>query len=95
MIETYFTQCEQILQAFPNIQSSTLTTKHYNARQGYISGSILFETGCRLEFVEVKDMDRPAKITYRYQYMVQQDVCLFRYDNAPHPPSRCANVSAS
>ncbi len=84
MIEIYFTQLEQILQAFPNIQSSTLKTKRYNEKQGYISGSITFETGCRLEFVEVKDMDRLAKIKYRYQYMDHGDICLFRYDNALH-----------
>ena len=84
MIDTYFTQLEQHLQAFPNIQTSTLTKKRYNAKQGYISGSIRFATGYRLEFVEVKDMDRPAKVKYRYQYMDQQDVRIFRYDNAPH-----------
>ncbi len=84
MIETYFTQLEQILQAFPTIQSSMLKTKRYNAKQGSVSGSITFETGCRLEFVEVKDMDHPTKIKYRYQYMDQDDICLFRYDNAPH-----------
>ena len=84
MIDTYFTQLLQILQTFPNIQSSTVKTKRYNGKQGYISGSIHFETGCRLEFVEVKDMDRPEKVKYRYQYMDHQNVCLFRYDNAHH-----------
>ena len=84
MIDAYFTQVEHVLQAFPNIRSSTLTTKRYNAKQGYIKGSIDFETGCRLEFVEVKDMDCLAKIKYRYQYMNPQEACIFRYDNAPH-----------
>ena len=84
MIERYFTQLEQQLQAFPAIQTSTLTKKRYNAKQGYISGSIRFDSGYRLEFVEVKDMDRPAKVKYRYQYMRPHDACIFRYDNAPH-----------
>lgn len=26
------------------------------AKQGYVSGSLLFDNGCRLEFVEVKDV---------------------------------------
>ncbi len=87
MIDAYFAQVEQTLQAFPHIQSSTLTKKRYNARQGYISGSLLFANGHRLEFVEVKDVDRPSKVKYRYQYyqyMDQQNVCIFRYDDAPH-----------
>jgi len=84
MIDAYFAQIEQTLQAFPHIQSATLTKKRYNARQGYISGSLLFVNGYRLEFVEVKDVDRSSKVKYRYQYMDQQDVCIFRYDDAPH-----------
>jgi hypothetical protein len=84
MIDAYFAQIEQTLQAFPHIQSSTLTKKRYNARQGYISGSLFFVNRYRLEFIEVKDVDRPSKVKYRYQYMDQQDVCIFRYDDAPH-----------
>ena len=86
MIAAYFMEVEQVLQEFPNIQSSTLRKKQYNSRQGCISGSVEFETGCRLEFMELKDTDRSAKIKYRYQYMDQRNACLFRYDNAPHHP---------
>ena len=84
MIDQYFTYLEEQLQAFPAIQTLTLTKKRYNAKQGYISGSLRFDSGYRLEFVEVKDMDRPAKVKYRYQYMGPCDECIFRYDNAPH-----------
>jgi hypothetical protein len=87
MIDTYFRDVEKTLQEFPNIRSSTLKKKQYNARQGYISGSIHFDSGCRLEFMELKDTDRSAKIKYRYQYMDQQNTRLFRYDNAPHHPN--------
>ena len=84
MIETYFTQLEQIIQAFPSIRTYTLQKKIYGSKQGYISGSLLFNNGYRLDFVEVKDIDRASKIKYRYQYMDEQDACIFRYDNAPH-----------
>lgn len=84
MIAEYFAEIERTLQGFPNILRSTLTKKQYNARQGYISGSIYFDNGCRLEFTELKDTDRPEKVKYRYQYMDEQNTCLFRYDNAPH-----------
>lgn len=84
MIERYFSELDQDLQRFPSIQESTCTKKRYNAKQGFISGSIKFKNGSRLEFVEVKDMDRSAKVKYRYQYMTPNDVRIFRYDNAPH-----------
>ena len=86
MIAAYFTEVEQALQAFPNIRSSTLRKKQYNAGQGCISGSVQFDNGCRLEFMELKDTDRSAKVKYRYQYMDQHNACVFRYDNAPHHP---------
>ncbi len=84
MITAYFAELEQTLQSFPNILRSTLTKKQYNAKQGYISGSVQFENGCRLEFMELKNTDQTEKVKYRYQYMDQQNSCLFRYDNAPH-----------
>ena len=55
MIAAYFAQIESVIQAFPNIRSYELRRKVYNAKQGYIRGSIMFESGHRLDFVEVKD----------------------------------------
>ena len=86
MIDAYFRDVEQTLQEFPNLRSSALRKKQYNAKQGYISGSVHFDSGCRLEFMELKDTDQAAKIKYRYQFMDPQNICLFRYDNAPHHP---------
>jgi hypothetical protein len=84
MIETYFSQIENILADFPNIRSYTLTKKVYNLKQGYINGVVVFENECRLEFVEVKDTKSAGKIKYRYQYMDGKQELIFRYDNAPH-----------
>lgn len=86
MIDAYCVELEQCLHAFQNIQCSTLVKKRYNARQGLITGSVHFDNGCRLEFMELKAADRAAKVKYRYQYMDAQNICLFRYDNAPHHP---------
>jgi hypothetical protein len=69
MINTYFTQLEQLFQQFPNIRTYTLTKKIYNTKQGFINGLILFENGYRLDFVEVKNTDVQSKSKYRYQYM--------------------------
>ena len=84
MIEKYFLQIELIIQEFPNIRSLSLTKKIYNAKQGFISGSIMFENGFGLDFVEVKNTDVKSKIKYRYQYMNEKSEMVFRYDNAPH-----------
>lgn len=84
MIEAYFTQVESTLRDFPNIRTYTLTKKVYNLKQGHIGGAIVFENGCRLEFVEVKDTELAGKLKYRYQYMDEEQGLIFRYDNAPH-----------
>jgi hypothetical protein len=84
MIEAYFLQIETILQSFPNIRFVSLTKKIYNTNQGYISVSIIFENNHRLDFIEVKNTDVKAKIKYRYHYMDEHQVMIFRYDNAPH-----------
>jgi hypothetical protein len=86
MIDACFTEIEQTLQSFHNILRLTLTKKKYNATQGYVSGSVHFDNGRRLEFMELRDTERTAKVKYRYQYMDEQNACIFRYDNAPHHP---------
>ncbi len=84
MIEAYFEQIEGILREFANIRSYTLTKRVYSRQQGYIGGTIIFENGHRLEFMEVKDTDSIGKLKYRYQCMTGLHELIFRYDNAPH-----------
>jgi hypothetical protein len=84
MIKTYFSQLETILNEFPAVRSYTLKQKVYNIKQGFISGSIIFDNGYRLDFMEVKDIDILPKIKYRYQYMDADLTLIFRYDNAQH-----------
>lgn len=86
MIDEYFGSVEQIVLAFPKVRSLSINKKSYNLRQGYISGSVVFENRRRLDFVEVKDIEVKAKIKYRYQYMDPDGKLIFRYDNAPHHP---------
>lgn len=84
MIEEYFLNVEEILREFPSIRSRTITHKVYNRHQGYISGRIVFENGHLFEFVEVVDTEHAEKVKYRYQYMDEELLLIFRYDNAPH-----------
>ena len=87
MINIYFAELEQLLLSFPYIQSYTIKKKIYNSKQGYIQGSIVFENGSRLDFIEVKQVDKQSKIKYRYHYMNASQHMVFRYDNAPHHPN--------
>ena len=87
MIEKYFGQIERLLKDFPLITTYILTKKIYNHKQGYISGSISFENGYYLEFIEVKNIDIEGRLKYRYQYMDADKKNIFRYDNAPHHKS--------
>lgn len=84
MIDAYFTELEQLLRQFAPIRSYSLKKKAYNAKYGCLTGTILFEHGARLDFMEVKNTDVAAKIKYRYHYMTSQEELIFRYDNAPH-----------
>lgn len=84
MIAGYFAQVEAVLLDFPNITSSSVRKVSYNTTQGYISGTIMFGDGCRLDFVEVVNTGQVGKIKYRYQYMNAKMEMQFRYDNAPH-----------
>ncbi|NUN66257.1 hypothetical protein HCU40_16225 [Pseudanabaena biceps] len=84
MIETCFIEIEQTIREFPNVRFVSLTKKIYNATQGYVGGSIIFENNHCLDFVEVKNTDFQQKLKYRYHYMNENQVMIFRYDNAPH-----------
>lgn len=84
MIEAYFVQIEAVLRDFPSISSSATRKVSYNSTQGYIGGTVVFTNGDRLDFTEVVNTGKNAKIKYRYQYMNSEMLMLFRYDNAPH-----------
>lgn len=84
MIESYFAEIEATIQAFPNIRTYNLHKKIHNQSQGYIGGTLVFSNGCQLDFIEVKNVDFPNKIKYRYQYMDENQTLVFCHDNAPH-----------
>jgi len=84
MIEKYFEEIENLISYFEKIRSYTLTKKIYNDKQGFISGTIIFDDESQLEFVEVKNVEFEEKIKYRYHYMDKEKKIIFRYDNAEH-----------
>lgn len=84
MFNNYFRSIEDIILSFSNIQTYTLTTKLYNAKQGFVKGIITFIDQSKLEFIEVKDIELSEKIKYRYHFMDKENNLIFRYDNAKH-----------
>lgn len=84
MIEAYFAEVEAIIKSFPHADSYSLKKKFYNKTFGYIGGSIIFENGHRLDFMEAKQIEPDSKTKYRYHYMNADDTMIFRYDNSQH-----------
>lgn len=68
------------------IHSYNITEKIYSEERGYIQGQIDLLDDSRLDFIEVIDAGKSAKIKYRYHYMSDQNSMIFRYDNARHHP---------
>ncbi|MBN2011458.1 hypothetical protein JW960_19150 [candidate division KSB1 bacterium] len=84
MIEKYFNEIEYAISYFRNIRTYSLIKKIYNDKQGYISGTIIFDDDSILEFTKVKDIDIQPKLKYRYHYMDMKYELIFRYNNAKH-----------
>lgn len=87
MLDAYFAELEEAVRDFPYTVSYSFQKKFYGASQGFVKGSVLLQDESVLEFVEVKDADRPGKLKYRYHYRDKDYRLIFRYDNAPHHKS--------
>ncbi len=87
MILDYFKQLKDVIEKFSHIvANSTTNEKTYSNKRGLISGKIHFTDESRLDFVEVKDIEKQEKIKYSYHYMNSKHEMLFRYDNTKHFP---------
>ncbi len=88
MISDYFLQVKSVFKEYTYmISSQSMTEKTYSDKKGFIEGAIIFYDDSQLDFAEVKDTDRQAKIKYRYHYMDKDQHLIFRYDNARHYPA--------
>jgi hypothetical protein len=87
MISDYYLQIKSIFEKYAYIISGQSTTeKTYSDKKGFIEGDVIFYDDSRLDFAEVKDVDKQGKIKYRYHYMDENKDLVFRYDNARHYP---------
>jgi len=87
MIFDYFKQLKDTIEKYSHIvANSTTNEKTYSNKRGFIAGKIHFTDETRLEFAEVKDIEKQEKIKYSYHYMDSRSTMQFRYDNTKHFP---------
>jgi hypothetical protein len=87
MIAKFFDNVKiEVERKFHIVLSYQLNEKVYSEERGYIEGQLVFSDESRLDFLEVIDAGKSAKIKYRYHYMDGQNRLIFRYDNAMHHP---------
>ena len=84
MSNSHITDIEDMLRLFSEIDTHHLKAKSFPSKKVYISGSITFTNGHQLAFTEVLKVGADSKAKYRYQYMDEKQVMIFRYDNAQH-----------
>jgi hypothetical protein len=85
-VEQYFDLITKLIELSPAV-SVELDLDQLDHKRGTVEGTLYFADGSRLEFTEriVIERARPAKRSYRYQYVCAQEA-VFRYDDAPHHP---------
>lgn len=87
MINKYFKEIENTISSFSNfIKTYSKTEKLYSENKGYICGKIVFTDNCMLIFMELIDIEKPAKQKYSYHFVDSDTNLIFRYDNSEHHP---------
>jgi len=87
MILDYFKKLKDTIEKYSHIIANITTNeKTYSNKRGFISGKVHFTDESRLDFAEVKDIEKKEKIKYSYHYMNGKNEMQFRYDNTKHYP---------
>ncbi|MBS1812237.1 MAG: hypothetical protein JST84_28995 [Acidobacteria bacterium] len=83
-VSQHFELIEKAIE-YSGATEAVIEIKRRDTARGLINGVVYFADGLRLEFSErvTIEKSRLVKSKYRYQF-VQNDVAIFRYDNAPH-----------
>jgi hypothetical protein len=85
LIEAYFQQIRQTIDACRAVQSSAVTYDKRGTHEGYIRGELHFEDRSILHLREFVDVETTVeRLTYVYQYMDTATQFVFRYDNTGH-----------
>lgn len=88
MINKYFAEAKRSIQSFSHIITDySISEKSYSEEKGFISGVLFFIDNSNLDFAEVINIEKKEKLKYRYHYMNDEKLLVFRYDNTKHFPN--------
>jgi len=82
LIYDYFKKVETETSEMGIIAEKAIEFREFDIDEGFIKGKMLFIDGSVLEFLEYIKGD--SRLKYRFHYMNDQGILVFRYDNAPH-----------
>lgn len=86
MIDDYFLEFSEIISHLDIITNHSITNKKIDDYSGIIRGKIYIDNYCLelLEIIFLFNNPQKEKKKYSYHFMDENDVLIFRYDNAYH-----------
>ena len=89
-IRDYLESLLDIISASPYVESKSISFKERPPNAAYITGILAFINGSKLHFKEfiVCKSEDIIFLKYAYNYLTQDSVLIFRYDNALDPKAK-------
>jgi hypothetical protein len=88
LIDEYFQNVLQTLQASPYVKSHNVTFDRRSLTAGFIRGDVYFSDDSLLHFREFLNTESGIdRFTYVFHYQRADGGLIFRYDNAGHFPT--------
>ncbi|MBT3209486.1 MAG: hypothetical protein HN704_04735 [Bacteroidetes bacterium] len=84
-IDDYFYEIEKTISDFNIVVRQKTEKRKIDNNFGIFKGLLYFESGS-LDFIEVVRINHneTIKIKYKYHFMSNENIMIFRYDNVPH-----------
>ncbi len=82
----YYSQIEEVIKECPIVTHFSIDFDEIDSNVGYLKGRLELIDGSVLhfiEFVEIKN-DAVIHIKYKYQWQLENDSLIARWDNVPH-----------
>jgi len=90
LIKDYLNQIINIIETNGQTESKSIIFEERPPNAAYLSGTIIFIDGSKLNFKEfiLADNDNISFLKYGYNYLSGEDTLIFRYDNALDPKAK-------
>jgi len=82
LISNYFQKVDKKTSEMRIIAEKAIEFREFDIDEGFMKGKILFIDGSALEFLEY--IKGKITLKYRFHYIDEKGILVFRYDNAPH-----------